>query len=136
MVKTMTASATRTIQKTETSTILRRIAEKDKTAVKDCIDTYGNYIWALARKLTASRAEAEAATEEIFIDIWRYCEREPDTRSTEEKLVAMIALRRLIKSSRQAKKTSVANIDHRTSKGQEWTEFQDSFRDSVHDLQF
>ncbi len=81
----MIASATRRIQKTETSTILRRIAEKDKTAVKDCIDAYGNFIWALARKMTASREEAEAATEEIFIDIWRYCEeRARNTESIEK----------------------------------------------------
>jgi len=93
----MTGLATRTIQKTETSTILRRIAEKDKTAVKDCLDTYGNLIWALARKFTASTEEAEAATEEIFIDIWRYCERARNTQSIEKKLIAMIALRRLIK---------------------------------------
>ena len=96
-VKTMTGLATRTIQKTETSTILRRIAEKHKTAVKDCIDLYGNFIWALARKLTASREEAEAATEEIFIDIWRYRERTCNKQSVEKKLIAMIALRRLIK---------------------------------------
>ncbi len=97
-VKTMTALATRTIQKTETSEILRRIAEKDKTAVKDCIDAYGSFIWALARKFTRSREEAETATEEISTDIWRYCGRElADTRSIEKKLIAMIALRRLIK---------------------------------------
>ncbi len=118
MVKTMTALATRTIQKTETSTILRRIAEKDKTAVKDCIDTYGNFIWALARKLTASREEAEAATQEIFIDIWRYCEEGArNTQSIEEKLIAMIALRRLIKPSQQAKKTSMASIDAQNEQG-------------------
>ena len=93
----MIALATRTIQKTKTSTILQRIAEKDKTAVEDCIDAYGNFIWTFARKLTASREKAEAATEEIFIDIWRYCERTRDTHSTEKKLIAMIALRRLIK---------------------------------------
>jgi len=131
----MIALATRTIQKTETSTILRRIAEKDKTAVKDCVDTYGNFIWALARKLTASTEEAEAATEEIFIDIWRYCERARNTQSIEEKLIAMIALRRLIKPSQQAKQKSMASIDA-TNKGQEWTEFQNSFRDSVHYLHF
>jgi DNA-directed RNA polymerase specialized sigma24 family protein len=90
----MIASATLRIQKTETSTILRRIAEKDKTAVEDCIDTYGNFIWALARKLTASREEAKTATEEIFIDIWRYWERARNTHSIEKKLIATIALRR------------------------------------------
>ena len=114
----MTALATRTIQKTETSTILQRIAERDKIAVKDCIDTYGNFIWALARKLTASREEAEAATEEIFIDIWRYCEeRSRNTQSIEKKLIAMIALRRLIKPFQQAKQTSMANIDAPNEQG-------------------
>ena len=113
----MIASATRTIQNTETSTILRRIAEKDKTAVKDCIDAYGNFIWALARKLTASHEEAEAATEEIFIDIWQYCERARDTQLIEKKLIAMIALRRLIKPSQQAKQMSMANIDASNKQG-------------------
>ena len=96
----MSALAIGTIQKTPDSTILQRIAERDKTAVKDCIDAYGNFIWALARKYTASTAEAEAATEEIFIDIWQYRERERDTETIEKKLIAIIALRRLIKSSR------------------------------------
>ena len=104
----MIALATRTTQKTETLPILQRIAEKDKTAVKDCIDTYGNFIWALAIKLTASNEEAEAATEEIFIDIWRYCERVRNTQSIEKKLIAMIALRRLIKPFQYAGKKSMA----------------------------
>lgn len=135
-VKTMIALATQTIQQTETSTILRKIAERDKTAVKDCIDTYGNFIWALARKFTASTAEAESATEEIFIDIWRYCERARNTQSIEKKLIAMIALRRLIKPFQQAKQTSMANIDAPNEQGAEWAEFHDTFRDSVHYLRF
>jgi RNA polymerase sigma-70 factor (ECF subfamily) len=96
-MKTMTSSATLTIQKTESLTILQRVANKDRTAVKDYIDTYGNFIWALAKKITASTEEAEAASQEIFTDIWRYSERTDKTQSVEEKLIAMIALRRLIK---------------------------------------
>lgn len=98
-MKTMTAFATRTTEKPETSTILRRIAELDKTAVEDCINTYGDFIWALTRKFTRSREEAEAATEVIFIDIWRHCVRARETQPIEKKLIAMIALRRLVKSS-------------------------------------
>jgi DNA-directed RNA polymerase specialized sigma24 family protein len=113
----MAGSATRTIQKAEASTILRRIAEKDKTAIRDCIDAYGNFIWALARKLTASREEAEAATEEIFIDIWRYCERASNTQSTEKKLIAMIALRRLIKPLQYTGHISMASIDAQNEQG-------------------
>ncbi len=113
----MIALATQTIQKTETSTVLPRIAERDNTVVKDCIDVYGNFIWALARKFTASREEAEAATEEIFIDVWRYCERARNTQSIEEKLIAMIALRRLIKPLQYAGQISMANIDAPNEQG-------------------
>jgi DNA-directed RNA polymerase specialized sigma24 family protein len=113
----MNALATRTIEKTETSTILQRIAERDKTAVKDCIDTYGNFIWALARKLTRSREEAARATEEIFTDIWRYCESARNTQSIEKKLIAMIALRRLIKPIQYAGQISMATIDTPNGQG-------------------
>ena len=93
----MTALATRTIQETKPLTIFQRLAEKDRTAVTDCIDVYGNFIWALARKFTASSEEAEAAAQEIFIDIWRYAERADQTQSPENLLIALIARRRLIK---------------------------------------
>lgn len=93
----MTALATRTIQKTKSLTILQRIAKKDKTAVKNCVDTYGNFIWALARKFTDSREEAEAAAQEIFIDIWRYAEQVHPNQPAEHILIGLIARRRLIK---------------------------------------
>ena len=107
----------RTIEKTETSTILQRIAERDKTAVKDCINAYGNLIWALARKFTRSREEAETATEEIFTDIWQYCDDVRDTQSIEKRLIAMIALRRLIKPIQYAKQTSMASVDAPNEQG-------------------
>jgi DNA-directed RNA polymerase specialized sigma24 family protein len=93
----MTAATTRTIAKTKPLTILQRIGNKDKTSVGDCINTYGNFIWALASKFTASREEAEAATREIFIDIWRYAERADQTQSAEDELIGLIERRRLIK---------------------------------------
>jgi DNA-directed RNA polymerase specialized sigma24 family protein len=93
----MTGSATRTIQKTKSLTILQRIENKDRTAVQDCIDSYGNFIWALARKFTASREEAEAATLEIFQDIWRYSKRADEPQSAEDMVASQIARRRLIR---------------------------------------
>ncbi len=93
----MTPLATRKIQKTNSLIILQRITNKDQTAVKDCVDTYGSFIWALARKFTASTEEAEAAAQEIFIDIWRYAQRGDETQSTEKLLIGLIARRRLIR---------------------------------------
>jgi len=59
--KNNTALPTQTNQKTKSSNIFQRITNKDRTAVKDCVDADGNFIWALARKFTASCEEAEAA---------------------------------------------------------------------------
>jgi len=102
----MPSLTTRKIKKTDTSSnILQRIAEKDKNAVKDCIDNYGNFIWAMAKKFTRTREEAEKATQEIFTDIWQYTERIGKTQSVEEKLIAMIALRRLVKRFDKLNKT-------------------------------
>lgn len=92
----MTALAVGTTQKITPSTIFRRLAEKDRTAVADCVDAYGNFIWALSRKFTGSAEEAEAAALEIFTDIWRYSERVDENQSDENVLVSAIARRRLL----------------------------------------
>lgn len=93
----MTGVATRTIKKTKPLNIFQRLTDKDKTVVKDCIDNYGNFIWALAQTFTVSNEEAEAAAQEIFIDIWRYGKRGEKKQSAENVLIALIARRRLIK---------------------------------------
>ena len=55
-------------------TILQRLNNNDTGAVADCIDTYGNMIWAFARQHMRSWQEADLLAEEIFKDIWSYAE--------------------------------------------------------------
>lgn len=93
----MTVPTTRTIENTRGSIIAQRIGETYKTAADDCLDKYGSFIWALARKFTASGEEAERASRAIFNDIWRYGERAGEIQSIEENIIVKIALRRLIK---------------------------------------
>ena len=81
----------------KTPTLLQRIAKKDKAAVTSCIEQYDRFIWALARKFTASHEEAEAATQEIFMDIWRYAQRSDIIEQPDDHLVSLIARRRLCK---------------------------------------
>lgn len=78
-------------------TMFQRIANRDHTAVEDCVDRYDALIWALAKKITASSEEAEAATLEIFKDIWLYSKRGHDAPSAEDKIISQIARRRLIR---------------------------------------
>jgi DNA-directed RNA polymerase specialized sigma24 family protein len=92
----MTGLAVET-KKTKTLPIIEEIVEKDPNVVTDYLDKYGNLIWALARKFTSSIEEAEAATQEIFIDIWQYGEQNKKINSDENFLIALIARRRLAK---------------------------------------
>ena len=75
--------------------IFERLAVQDRTAIKDCIDAYGNFIWNLARKFTVSTAEAEAAVQGIFIDIWQSAARLVKYRYSEKLLILLVARRRL-----------------------------------------
>lgn len=78
-------------------TILQRIAKADKTAVSECLDAHGNLIWALAKKNTDSNKDAETATQEIFLDIWKYADCFNASKHTETDFVILIARRRLLK---------------------------------------
>lgn len=94
--------------------ILKRIASGDKTAVQDCLNTYGGLIWSLARRMSPNPEEAEDAVQEIFIDVWKNAARFDETQASETTFVAMIARRRLIdrlrKTNRQPNVDSLEDI--------------------------
>jgi len=92
----MNYSANWADRKTEPVSLLGRIAQGDKTAVKDCIDTHGNLVWSLAKNLAKSYEEAEFLAQEIFIDIWKYAGRFDSTKFDECTFIALIAHRRFI----------------------------------------
>jgi RNA polymerase sigma factor (sigma-70 family) len=97
-----------------TKAILQRIAEGDKTAVQDCLNTYGGLVWSLARRMLSNTDEAEDAVQETFIDIWKNAERFDEKQASETTFVAMIARRRLIdrvrKNQRQVNTDSLDDI--------------------------
>src|SRR6202046_771024 len=76
--------------------VLQRIASGDPAAVRECIDQFGGLVWSLARRLSRSPADAEDATQEIFLDIWRSAGRFDASQGSNKVFIAMIARRRLI----------------------------------------
>ncbi len=94
--------------------ILKRIGSGDKTAVQECMDTYGGLVWSLARRMLSNSDEAEDAVQEIFIDVWKNAGRFDETLASETTFVAMIARRRLIdrmrKQNRQPGIDSIEDI--------------------------
>lgn len=76
--------------------ILQRIAAGDQIAVQECIDTYGNLIWSLARRYLRNSANAEDAVQDVFIDIWGSAARFDPGIASEVAFVSTIARRRFI----------------------------------------
>ena len=85
-----------------TQSVLQRIAQGDKSAVEECLNTYGGLIWSLARRMCQKQNDAEDAVQEIFIEIWKNAARFDANQSSETTFVAMIARRRLIDRLRSA----------------------------------
>jgi len=84
------------------SSMLQRIASGDAAAVRECIDQYGALVWSIARRLSRTRADAEDATQEIFLDIWRSAARFDPAQGSDKVFIAMIARRRLIDRLRKS----------------------------------
>ena len=84
------------------SSLLQRIASGDSAAVRECIEQYGALVWSLARRLSRSPSDAEDATQEIFLDIWRSAGRFDATQGSDKVFIAMIARRRLIDRLRKS----------------------------------
>ena len=77
-------------------TLLERIGRGDRTAVAECIDTYGGLVWSLARQFQANEADAEESVQEIFMEIWTRANRYDAGKASEATFISMLARRRLI----------------------------------------
>jgi RNA polymerase sigma-70 factor (ECF subfamily) len=86
------------------SSIFTRIAAGDPSAVEECMDAYGGLVWSLARRFTESAADAEDASQEIFLEIWKSAHRYDASMGKEATFIATIARRRLIDRLRASKR--------------------------------
>jgi hypothetical protein len=77
------------------ATILQRVAVNDKTAINECIDTYGNMIWGMAKRFSGSTEEAEIVTRDIFQALWAEAKDFDPARTDETSFIATIACDRL-----------------------------------------
>lgn len=93
-------SVTRAAALPEPAPILPRVATGDEAALKECLQRYGNLVWSLALRFSRDARDAEDATQEIFVALWRSAGAFDASRASEATFVAMIARRRLIDRQR------------------------------------
>jgi RNA polymerase sigma factor (sigma-70 family) len=76
--------------------ILPRIALGEESAVEEFMTSYGNLVWALARRFTNTTEDAEDAVQDIFLEIWQNAGRYDSNKAAESTFISIIARRRLI----------------------------------------
>ena len=76
--------------------LLERTAAGDESAVRECMDQYGGLVWTIARRFSESAADAEDASQEIFLEIWKSAARFDPARGSESLFITTIARRRSI----------------------------------------
>lgn len=91
--------------------LLPRIARGDDAAMREAIDRYSGIVWSLARRMCPTRADAEDAVQEIFVDLWRSAPRFDERIANETTFIAMIARRRLVDRLRGASRRPSAAGD-------------------------
>lgn len=101
---------TQATQESATDYLLPLIADGDREAVQECIDRYGGLVWSLARRFTSTETDAEDATQDIFLDIWKSASRFDPEVASETTFIAMIARRRLIDRRRKASRRPQAEV--------------------------
>ena len=101
--------------------LLHRVAQGDRKAMQACIDRYGGLVWSMALKLSPSRADAEDATQEIFLGLWQSAKRFDAQRASETTFIAMIARRRLVDRLRGSSRRKGAHepLDPETTPSQD-----------------
>ena len=89
--------------------LLARASHGDDVAVRECLSRFGSIVWGLARRMSPTRADAEDAVQEIFLDLWEHGARYDALRGSEEAFVAVVARRRLIDRRRKAQRRPVTD---------------------------
>jgi RNA polymerase sigma-70 factor, ECF subfamily len=92
--------------------ILQRVARGERMAIEACLDAYGGLVWSLALRQSPSRADAEDAAQDIFVELWRTAGRYDPAKGTEATFIATVARRRLIdrRRSRARERRRVVSV--------------------------
>ena len=85
--------------------ILHQIAAGEPAAMNEFLERYSGLVWSLARRHSPTPQDAEDATQEIFLEVWRSAGRFDPAVAAESTFIAMIARRRLIDRARKVSRS-------------------------------
>jgi RNA polymerase sigma-70 factor, ECF subfamily len=89
------------------SSLLERIAKGDHSAFDECVTRHGDLVWSIARRFSSNAADAEDATQDIFLHLWKSAVRYDAARGSEPVFIATLARRLLIDRHRERRRRPV-----------------------------
>ncbi|MBM4063339.1 MAG: sigma-70 family RNA polymerase sigma factor [Planctomycetes bacterium] len=93
-----------------TDLLLPRIAAGDPAAVDSFLRRHSNVVWGLARRFCRSAEDAEDATQDILVAVWKNAERYDPQAGSEVTFLMTIARRRLIDRARRQGRQPAAEL--------------------------
>ncbi len=84
-----------------TQTLLEQVAAGAPGAIEEFLRRHSATVWGLARRFCRNADDAEDASQEIFLEIWKSAERYDPTMGSELTFLMTIARRRLIDRARR-----------------------------------
>lgn len=79
------------------ASILQRVAQNDRNAVKECIDKYGGLVWGMVRRFANDNDDQEQIRRDIFDEIWKRAGEFDPAQTDEVSFIATLACERLNK---------------------------------------
>ena len=102
--------------------LVRRIVEREETALAELFDRYSGLLLALSRRIVVDSSDAEEILQEVFLQVWNQAERYDKARSSVSTWLVLITRSRSIDRlrSRQVKDRTLLSLkqerpNHHTS---------------------
>ncbi len=77
--------------RTEIAQTFQRLVKGDRSAIEECIDMYGVWIWQIAVAFADSNDAAEIIACDIFQTVWKNADRTAASPLDDRKLITLIA---------------------------------------------
>lgn len=115
-----------------TDPLLHQIASGQPDAIEQFLDRHMSAVWGLSRRFCSSAEDAEDATQEIFLEVWKKAERFDPGIASETTFLMMIARRRLIdRVRRQTTRPKVEPLDENQETGEETSQDKAELHDEI-----
>lgn len=92
--------------------LMRRIGERDPTAMRQLYDRHAGLVFAIAMKVLHNRDDAADVTEDVFFELWEKASRYDSTRAAPGTYIVMLARSRAIDRARRKPREAAVSLEN------------------------